>query len=262
MLTKLSLRRSPWLSSFLGLCILGSVGCANAPRDYAPGHYDPLEKVNRGVFKFNSGLDKILLRPVAKGYQTVLPRPVRTGVRNFFSNLRYPITIVNDVLQFKLKQAAADTGRLVINTTLGLGGIMDPATEAGLKKNQEDLGQTLAVWGVPAGPYIYLPLLGPTTLRDGPAMVADRYVDPLWQYDGSQTGARDRLLILSVIQLRESLLVFDDDIKKAFDPYTFVKNTHRQFRRSRVFDGDPPEEDLEDDFLDDDEDLEDYEPSR
>src|SRR3569833_3077546 len=141
--------------SALSLVLLTLLGCAAAPAKKDPR--DPWERVNRSTYKFNDTLDKAVLRPVAHGYQNVTPHFVRTGVSNFLDNLDYPLVILNDLLQARFKTFARDTGRLLINTTLGIGGLLDPATPAGLVKNENDFGLTLGRWGVPKGPYFVLP---------------------------------------------------------------------------------------------------------
>ena len=179
-----------------GLVILSSSGCASIPKeDREP--YDPWEAVNRPIWTFNYTFDRYLLRPLAKGYDTVAPKPVKFAVFNFFENLRTVGYIPNHLLQGKFAGAARQTGRLVINTILGLGGIIDAASDAGLKAEPEDFGQTFAVWGLPQGPFIQIPGLGPKTVLDSFGWYADRFTDPLWQYDNS--SVRDKLIILRYV---------------------------------------------------------------
>ncbi|UTW46138.1 VacJ family lipoprotein [bacterium SCSIO 12696] len=203
-----------------------------------------LEGFNRAMHGFNSGLDKWLLKPVTKGYKWITPDPVERGVSNVFGNLREVINIPNDLLQGKFKQAANDTGRLVVNSTIGIGGIFEVADSMGLKKSEgEDLGQTLASWGVPAGPYVVVPFLGPSTLRDFPAGVADglafdvvRHVD--------NVSLRNSLYGLRVVDTRSQLLSSEELISG--DSYTFIKDAYLQRRDFLVKDGE-----VEDDFGDD-----------
>lgn len=207
---------------------------------------DPLEAINRVTYRFNDTLDHWVLRPVAKSYQAVTPRPLRKGVTNFFDNLLTPIDIFNNLLQAKFTAALSDTGRLLLNSTLGIGGIFDPATDAGLAKHDEDFGQTLAVWGVPPGAYLVLPLLGPSTLRDAPALYADAQLTPLTHYDNS--SVRDKLLVLYAINTRERLLGTDRAVRNALDPYVFVREAYLQNRSYHIHDGDPPLDDVYGDY--------------
>ena len=155
----------------LALVALSFAGCATLPGK--PDPRDPFERFNRSSFAFNDALDRAVAKPVAKAYKKVTPRVVRTGVSNFVSNLGTITTVVNDVLQGKMKQAGHDSGRFLLNSTLGLGGLFDPASAAGLERNNEDFGQTLGKWGVKSGPYLMLPLLGPSTVRDTVARLPD-----------------------------------------------------------------------------------------
>ena len=215
-------------------------GCATtqqaAPRD-------PWERVNRGTQRFNDAVDRAVLKPVATGYRGFVPQVIRTGVRNFIGNLMFPTTIVNDLLQLKLLDTGADIGRFALNSTLGIGGLLDPATSAGIPRNDEDFGQTLGRWGVPAGPYIVLPLLGPSTLRDTPAIAADWQTDLRNQLD-LDTGTRVALGAQAVVVRRESLLSIDETLEGVFDRYAFIRNAWLQRREYLVRDGDVPEEPL------------------
>jgi len=208
----------------------------------APPNPDPLEPVNRITYRFNDFLDTWLLRPVARGYEIVTPRPVRTGVGNFFSNLTYPVVIVNDVLQGKLRQGARDTGRFILNSTVGIAGIFDPATRVGLEEHNEDLGQTLGKWGLPQGPYLVVPLFGPRTFRSGAGDLVDTLFNPLLQYDDS--SVRFKAYMFSVVHTRSTLLRFDEEINRAFDEYAFVRDSYLQNRGYLLRDGAEAEEDL------------------
>ena len=214
---------------------------------------DPFEKFNRAMFKFNTKVDRYFAKPLAKGYRAVTPRPVRKGISNFFSNLREPIVILNDVLQGKVKQAGSDLGRFLMNSTLGLFGFIDVASKAGLKKHDEDFGQTLGKWGIKDGPYLVLPFFGPSSMRDAFGLVADAQVDPVRQKDDKST--RSKLTTLRVINTRANLLDATDILEQAGgqDPYLFVREFYRQRRRSLVHDGSPPDEDEEDPLLFEDE---------
>lgn len=215
---------------------------------------DPFERVNRVMFKFNVKVDKYVAKPIAKGYRRVIPRPVRRGVSNFFSNLREPIVILNDLLQAKFKQAGSDLGRFLMNSTVGLYGLLNVASKAGLEKHDEDFGQTLGKWGVKDGPYLVLPFFGPSGLRDGFGLAADAQVDPVYQNDHKDT--RRALVATRFVNTRANLLATTDILEQAGgdDPYLFVREFYRQRRRSLIYDGNPPEEDELDPFLFEDED--------
>ncbi len=212
----------------------------------APSADDPWERVNRSTYEFNDAIDRAVLKPVARGYQRVVPRVARTGVTNFLSNLAYPTTLVNNLLQLKLKDALSDTARLVLNSTLGLGGLLDPASQAGLARNNEDFGQTLGRWGVSSGPYLVIPLLGPSTLRDTPSLYADYLTDARHYIGDSTTGFA--LAGMSLVDRRAQLLVVDDTLDGAFDRYALMRNAFMQRREYMVRDGDvpaePPDEEL------------------
>jgi phospholipid-binding lipoprotein MlaA len=217
-------------------------GCATVP-DASRDKRDPLESVNRSVYAFNDGLDKAVLRPAARGYKAVVPQPIQTGVSNFFANAKYPVTLVNNLLQGKFKAALSDTARFTLNTTFGLGGILDPATAAGLDVNDEDFGQTLGKWGVPPGPYLVLPLLGPYTVRDGIGSLADDFAEPRAYIEEDRT--RWSLWAADKFERRVRLLEADALLDRAGDPYAFVRSAYLQRREFLVRDGDMPAEDLE-----------------
>jgi phospholipid-binding lipoprotein MlaA len=215
--------------------MLTLTACAALP----PGPRDPrdrFERYNRSMFAFNNTVDRAVARPVARAYVAVTPRPVRAGISNFLANLEYPTTIVNSLLQGKFVATARGTGRLVINTTLGLGGLFDPATRIGLQAKKEDFGQTLGYWGVHPGPYIVLPLLGPTDVRDGLGSVADQYSSPR-TYLNDDT-VRYGLIGLDLVDTRAALLDADNLIERSYDPYVFVRNGYLDRREYLVKDGD------------------------
>ena len=228
--------------TLLALTLLG--GCATTGASQAKNPRDPWEGMNRGIYKFNDVVDRATLKPVAKGYKKVMPEWFRHGVGNFFSNLQYPATIINQLLQGKPKLAARDTGRLLTNTLLGFGGILDPASRVGLDKNDEDLGQTLGMWGVPSGPFIMLPFLGPTTIRDAPSSFAEFFLDPL-TYSDVQWEVLWGMRALDIVDVRAQYLALDPVIQRSYDPYAFVRNSWLQRREYQVRDGDVPEENLE-----------------
>lgn len=205
---------------------------------------DPLEGFNRGVFAFNTVLDRIIFRPVARGYVKVVPEGARTSISLFFSNLFYPKTIVNQFLQGKPQAGASDLGRMLINTTVGLGGLFDPATEMGFVRHDEDFGQTLGWWGVGSGPYLVLPLLGPSTLRDAPARIVDYPLNPAGHLDDDD--AELAIGITSSVDNRARLLSFDRLLEESFDPYAFLREAYLQNRAAAVSDGKRSHEQLQD----------------
>ncbi|MBL8259153.1 MAG: VacJ family lipoprotein [Candidatus Competibacteraceae bacterium] len=219
-------------------------GCASS---HSPSRSDadPLESYNRAMFAFNEAADRAVIKPVAQAYQTVLPDPVIASVGHFFSNLNDVVVLAHDLLQFKLHQAAIASGRIVFNTTFGLLGLFDVASRMELPKHYEDLGQTLAVWGVGEGPYLVLPLLGPSTLRDSFGLVGDSFIDPLtWGTDSE--AAQWSLRGLDIINRRAGLL----RVERAFagaeiDPYEFRRSAYLQQRRSLVRDGEPLKPDFD-----------------
>ena len=203
---------------------------------------DPLEPFNRGVYKFNDAVDRAVLKPVAKGYDAVLPGPAKTGVRNFFANLNDVTVVANDVLQLKLQQGTSDVLRLAFNSTFGLFGLLDIASEMGLRKHDEDFGQTLGHWGVESGPYLVLPFLGPSDFRDTFGYVVDtEYTDLLRRQNDIST--RNPALVLRVISRRADLLGAQQAVESAaLDEYAFTRDFYLERRRSLVYDGKPPEE--------------------
>ena len=233
----------------IALSLLAS-GCASQRAAEEAGEtYDPLESINRPIFGFNMFVDRWLLRPVAKGYDTVAPKGVKFAVTNFFWNLEQPTYVVNHLLQGKPVPALRQTGRFVINSTLGLGGIIDAAKDATLPREPEDFGQTLAVWGWQGGgPFIMAPLLGPSNPRDLIGWYADRYTDLLYYIDDQQV--RYALLALKIIDIRRRLLPADSAIAEAPDQYIFVREAWLSKRRFDIYDGNPPDDidDFEADF--------------
>lgn len=240
------------LRSLTASCLmLLMAGCATTA-ERTPG--DPFEPTNRQVYSFNVGVDRATLRPAARAYVATVPKVARTSVSNFFYNLGMPIVIVNQLLQGKPKQAGQDTLRFAMNLTLGIGGLFDPAADANLPRHDEDFGQTLGLWGVPPGPYLMLPLLGPSHLRDLPSIVVDRFLQPFFWYDYG--NARWISLGLSLLDTRARLLPLDETLGRAYDPYAFVRDAFTQRRLYQVFDGNIPERFLpqEEELPDEDED--------
>ena len=204
---------------------------------------DPFEPLNRGIYSFNDTVDKAVTKPIAQGYRAVLPSPVRTGVSNFFSNIDDIFVTANNLLQFKLHTAASDFARLLANTTLGIGGIFDVASGFGLEKHEEDFGQTLGYWGIGDGPFLMLPLLGPSNARDAVGTGVQSYFDPIFNLNN--VAVRNSLAVLSVVDSRANLLDAEKVLDEAaLDPYTFLRDTYIQQRRSLIYDGNPPREKL------------------
>lgn len=211
----------------LSLCALILVGCATVPPSERNPR-DPWQRMNRGVFKFNDAFDRAIATPVARTYVRVLPQTVRGGVTNFFNNATYPDVIVNALLQGQLKPFARDTGRFVVNTTIGIAGIFDPASRIGLALEDRDFGQTFGKWGFPSGPFLVLPFLGPSDIRDGLGRAADAYAEP-WAYIQNPYWDYGTLLIYEV-KVRADILPLTDMANKTFDPYAFERNAYLQAR--------------------------------
>lgn len=220
-------------------------GCAST-EEIMRTNADPLEGYNRAMFAFNDTVDKAVLKPVARGYDTVVPERIDISISNFFNNLDDIIVLVNDVLQLKMKQAAMDGSRLVFNTTFGILGLFDFAGQyMDLPKHNEDFGQTLGYWGIGEGYYLVLPLLGPSTTRDVWGVPADGYLNPV----NHVNPTRDRLLLhgLNIIDIRAGLLRTERafDASAQIDPYAFQREAYLQRRRNLVYDGNPPKADFD-----------------
>ncbi len=223
---------------------LGLSGCASVPAEQRV-ESDPWEPMNRSLFNVNVAIDRASTKPLAKGYRAILPGPVRKGISNFFRNLIAPRSAINNFLQGKPGRGVSELGRFVLNSTVGVGGLIDVATASGVEEYREDFGQTAAVWGVPDGPYVMLPILGPQTLRDAIMSAVDIVADPLFQYDN--TSVRDKLYVLRLIDLRYRLLTADKFLDDSKDPYLTLRESYLQNREFEVYDGDPP---VDDDFFD------------
>lgn len=223
------------------LCVLLLAGTLSGCATPGGGPPDPLEPFNRAMFGFNDVVDDAVARPVARAYRAALPGLVRTGISNFFSNLEDAWISVNDVLQGKVQQGIEDFGRFLLNSTFGIGGIFDIASEAGLKKNNEDFGQTLGSWGIGSGAYLVLPFLGPSTVRDGLGFLLDSQADLVFRIDGVR--AHNSLYLTRAISTRANLLDASNVIETAaLDKYAFVREAWLQRRRNLVYDGSPPRE--------------------
>ena len=221
-------------------------GCASTPKEEGP--YDPYEKVNRKIYAFNDALDRNILKPVADAYVKVTPEPARNSVSNFFDNIGYLNTIINDFFQGKFKQGVADFSRFLINSTVGSLGLVDVASKVGLKAHEEDLGQTLAVYGTPQGPYLVIPLLGPNTARDAPDLATSTFTSGMY-YIGQAAGLVVSLPLgaLQFVDKRarasSALKVVDE---AALDRYIFIRDAYLQHREYLIYDGHPPQPKYED----------------
>jgi phospholipid-binding lipoprotein MlaA len=235
----------------LALCTMLFTGCATI--EGPPNPDDPYESFNRSMYTFNDTLDTYVLKPVAKGYQAITPDPVDKGISNFFSNLDDVLVMFNDLFQFKFGQAASDTARFVVNSTIGLLGFIDVATDFGLPKHNEDFGQTMGYWGIESGPYLVLPFFGPSSVRDGVGLVVDTTMDHELYYDNMSDAHRRGLFAVKVIDKRADLLKATNIIEDtAPDPYSFIRDAWMQRRQNLVYDGSPPDDFNEDDLFEDD----------
>lgn len=228
--SKILIKALPRLLSLVCCGALLSNCASSAPLD----ERDPLERTNREVGRANEALDRAALRPLAKAYERTAPRLVRLGVSNFLANLHDPWSAVNSLAQLKPGDAAQDTMRFAVNTVFGLLGVLDIATDAGIERHKQDFGTTLAVWGVPAGPYVVLPLLGPSTLRDTAALPVDWIGDPL-AYTTAAVG-RDALMAGTAVDARTRMLPVDPVLEGALDRYTMMRDGYLQHRNALVND--------------------------
>jgi phospholipid-binding lipoprotein MlaA len=245
------------------LSIAASFGCATPPDPADKESYaeyeainDPLEPLNRTIFQFNEAIDAMFLRPLADFYRLLLPPRFREGVHNILTNLRSPVILANDLLQGEWGRAGTTTGRFVVNSTIGVGGIGDPASDLGLTYHNEDFGQTLAVWGVPEGPFLMLPVLGPSNPRDATGLAVDSAIlDPIGLLNtiGAEPGwpstlSPDWLSTLSYVRLgltaldarAQNVEELDDLRKSSLDYYAAIRSLYRQFRTSEIYQGQPP----------------------
>ena len=217
-------------------------GCTTLPPG-KPDPRDPWERMNRRTHAFNDAIDRGIGKPVAKAYVKVVPRFMRLGVSNVFNNLNTLNTVVNDVLQGKMRQAGDDSARFILNSTLGVGGLFDPASKAGLEFNDEDFGQTFGKWGMKPGPYLVLPFLGPSTTRDTFGKLVDQFTYPVTYLEDDST----RIIIrgVSLVDTRAELLDLDAQIDRSYDRYAFIRNAWLQRREFQVTDGDVDDQSLE-----------------
>ncbi len=234
--------RASLVSSSIILILAFVVGGCSGTRTAETN--DPHEPINRKMYAFNDSIDKNFVEPVAKTYVEATPEPIREAITNFFDNITYLNTIANDLLQGKIKQFFQDSGRFVVNSSVGVGGLFDPAAKLGLKKNEEDLGQTFGVWGAEQGAYLTLPFLGPSSYRDASAPIMGMLLNPITYFAMPVTvpaalvnALNTRANLLDATRIRD---------QAALDPYTFVREAWRQQREYQIYDGNPPGDDFED----------------
>ena len=233
------------------LCVCGCASTGETPEapveEPVRAKYDPWEPLNRGMYHFADTIDRFTLKPIARGYRAVLPSFARRGVTNFSQNLLTPRSAVNNFLQGKPGRGFNDIGRFIINSTFGIGGLIDVATAQGMDIHDETFSQTLAVWGVPEGPYVFIPVLGPNTLLDAVTKPIDLLSDPLAHYDNS--SVRDKIYILRAIDMRARLLTAEVLLEDSRDRYLTIRESYLQNRRFQVYDGDPPSTEEEDELF-------------
>lgn len=239
------------LITFFLSCMLALLmsGCASQTNK------DPLEGMNRGIYKFNDVTDKAVFKPVASAYKTVTPSPIRTGITNFFNNLGSITSVFNNLLQFKFANAFSEAGRFVINTTFGLAGFIDVAGMDKVPLHKEDFGQTLGHWGVGTGAYLVLPFIGPSDLRDTSGLVFDTITtDPItYTHNIGEIRLHNQLRTAQFVDLRSQLLDATDLVDEAsLDPYAFMRDAYLQRRASLVQDGIVPKELIKDEFFEED----------
>ncbi|MBI1173697.1 MAG: VacJ family lipoprotein [Sideroxydans sp.] len=236
---------------FLPLSLLALSGCASTQSYHNP--QDPLEPLNRGIYQFNEVVDKAVVTPAAKGYNAIMPTAGRVMVHNFFSNLDDVIVTLNELLQFKLVSAFSDSGRLLINSTVGVFGLVDVATTVGYPKHREDFGQTLGVWGVENGPYLVVPFLGPSTLRDSIGDLVDSKPSRISRISHMRT--RNQVYALKAVNRRSELLTQEKVLDQAvLDRYSFIRDAYLLRRQSMVYDGNPPRIKYDDEDYDEEDD--------
>lgn len=234
--------QSAWRLLFSAMLLLAFAGCATGP---SANPADPLEPMNRSIYKFNDAVDGAVLKPMANGYKAVVPSPVRQGVTNFFNNIGDVWSMINHALQFEIVNAGKTAVRLGINTIFGIGGIFDIATDAGIQPPKADLGQTLGKWGIPSGPYVVIPILGPSSVRDGTGTVTATYYDPVNRV--SDNATRNVLTVTRIVDIRTQLLNATDAVDTiALDKYTFVRDIYLKRRQNMI----KPQKPVADDDID------------
>lgn len=239
--TSRNLRR-PGLLCLVLIVILLS-GCATQTATMTDPERDPWERYNRKIHAFNMSMDKAIFRPVAKGYDVIMPDAPQRGVRNFFRNLAYPVTFLNLILQGNIDDSLTATGRFLMNSTIGLLGFFDVASKAGMPEFNEDMGQTLAVWGWKESRFLVMPIFGPYTARDFLGRGFYGYFHPISYYAREENNYVP--MVVDLITLRASLLPLDEDLQNATDPYVLIRDAYLQRREFLIFDGNPPAPDYE-----------------
>lgn len=240
----------------LSLALAGCAGNGVQTEDGESKAYDPFESFNRKIYTFNTKIDKATTKPLAKGYKRFVPAPIRRGFANVFANFTTPSSALNNFLQGKPKRGFNELGRFLFNSTLGIAGIFDVATAGGMERYDEDFSQTLAVWGMPEGPYLMLPIIGPHSMLDAAGFPVDYYTDINTHLSA---GAKDRLRFFRIVDTRARLLTAESLLEKSKDPYIALRESYLQNREFEIYDGAPPEDPdfLEDemfeDFFEDDE---------
>jgi phospholipid-binding lipoprotein MlaA len=218
-------------------------GCATQTATMTDPERDPWERYNRKIHAFNMSMDKAIFRPVAKGYDVIMPDAPQRGVRNFFRNLAYPVTFLNLILQGNIDDSLTATGRFLMNSTIGLLGFFDVASKAGMPRFNEDMGQTLAVWGWKESRFLVMPVFGPYTVRDFLGRGFYGYFHPISYYAREENNYVP--MVVDLITLRASLLPLDEDLRNATDPYVLIRDAYLQRREFLIYDGDPPAPDYE-----------------
>ncbi len=222
------------------LCALMLNGCAT---NIQANPKDPWESMNRKIFEINDSVDQAVVRPVAIVYKDYAPDLAQKGINNFFGNLRDLWSAVNSAFQLKPGQTAELTGRVLVNTTVGVLGLFDPASRLDLNKHREDFGKTLGYWGLPSGPYLVLPFFGPSTLRDASGFVVDVELNPTF-HNIRDVPLRNGLYVINAVDVRKGLLGLEDNLNAiAFDKYSFIRDAYLQRRQYEIYDGNPPESD-------------------
>ena len=204
---------------------------------------DPLEDRNRSIYAFNENLDEAIIEPAADGYAYIIPNFLQKGLNNFFDNINYPITIINQVLQGNIEKSLQDTLRFSVNTSIGIFGFFDPASSMGLPEHDEDFGQTLAVWGVKEGPCLMLPFIGPKTLRSLTGDLTDVLFNPLLNID--DTNLKIKTNLINILQDRSDLSGLEEELDNSFDPYQYIKDSYIQNRKYKIHNGNTSEDDIE-----------------
>jgi len=228
----------------LGLLLIALLaGCSSQQVTMTDPQRDPWEAYNRKIHAFNMGFDKAIFRPVAKGYDTIMPDAPQRGVRNFFRNLAFPVNLLNSLLQGKMADSFTATGRFMMNSTIGLLGFFDVATKVGIKEVNEDFGQTLAVWGWKDSRYLVMPFFGPYTARDFLGRGFYGYFHPVSYAIREYNNYIP--LVVDLVTLRAELLPFQEDLDAAADPYVLVRDAWLQNREYKIYDGDPPAPDYD-----------------